>query len=361
MRAAATVSVLLHVGVVALVAFGLPRPEREFVPRGALIDVEVVSEADLLAASLPAAEEVAALQEPPPPPPPDRTPPPPPSPPPPTAAPAPQPEAAPTTAPTPPRPPEAPPEPPPAAAREPEPAVAQEPEPAPEPEPVATSEPQPQPAATPSPPPPQPPEPPAEEPPVQATDVVEAQPQPVDMPRPPSKPAEPRERDFASVLQTVQDLKQDQPPPQPEREPEPERKPERAVSLEDAVRQALQGSRQEPDPAQRSAIRAESALTMSEMDAVRRQIAGCWNVPAGARDARDLVVEVRIEVRPDRTVQNARLLNASAASDPFWRTAAESALRAVLNPRCSPLQLPPDKYNVWQSIIFTFNPQEMLG
>jgi hypothetical protein len=73
------------------------------------------------------------------------------------------------------------------------------------------------------------------------------------------------------------------------------------------------------------------------------------------------VIEIRVTVRPDRTVSSATLLNPEKASDPFWRAAAESARRAVLNPRCSPLKLPPEKYDVWNSIIFTFNPKEMLG
>ncbi len=84
-------------------------------------------------------------------------------------------------------------------------------------------------------------------------------------------------------------------------------------------------------------------------------------MPIGARDAQDLVIEVAVQVNRDRTVRSATLVNPSKASDPFWRTAAESAIRAVLNPRCSPLKLPPEKYDVWNSIIFTFNPQEMLG
>jgi hypothetical protein len=39
---------------------------------------------------------------------------------------------------------------------------------------------------------------------------------------------------------------------------------------------------------------------------------------------------------------------------------AESALRALRNPRCSPLALPPEKYQQWQEMIFNFNPKDML-
>jgi DNA invertase Pin-like site-specific DNA recombinase len=37
-----------------------------------------------------------------------------------------------------------------------------------------------------------------------------------------------------------------------------------------------------------------------------------------------------------------------------WR-----ALRALKNPRCSPLRLPPDRYDVWQSFVFGFSTKDM--
>ena len=46
-----------------------------------------------------------------------------------------------------------------------------------------------------------------------------------------------------------------------------------------------------------------SQITASEVDLVRQQIARCWNVPAGARDAKDLVVKIRINIDPDGTVR----------------------------------------------------------
>jgi hypothetical protein len=35
-------------------------------------------------------------------------------------------------------------------------------------------------------------------------------------------------------------------------------------------------------------------------------------------------------------------------------------LRAVKNPRCSPLRLPPDKYNLWNKMTVVFDPKEMF-
>jgi hypothetical protein len=100
---------------------------------------------------------------------------------------------------------------------------------------------------------------------------------------------------------------------------------------------------------------------VSEEDALRRQIAQCWNVPAGAKDIDKMVVEIYIAVNPDRSVKEVLIMDqARLATDKFFRAVAESAMRAVQNPRCSPLALPPDKYNDWKEIIFTFNPKDML-
>ena len=94
---------------------------------------------------------------------------------------------------------------------------------------------------------------------------------------------------------------------------------------------------------------------------MRRQIEQCWNPPIGARDAQNLVVEVTIAVNPDRTVQNAEVVDKSRMSgDPYFRAAAEAAIRALYNPRCSPLELPEGKYEQWKNIDFTFDPRDML-
>ena len=103
-------------------------------------------------------------------------------------------------------------------------------------------------------------------------------------------------------------------------------------------------------------------FTISEIDLLKQQLYACWTVPAGAKGAKDMVVRVRVWVNPDRTVSNARILDTNKMqNDPYFRTVAESALRAVLNPACSPLKLPPEKYSVWKKFIFKFELGWMLG
>jgi outer membrane biosynthesis protein TonB len=103
-----------------------------------------------------------------------------------------------------------------------------------------------------------------------------------------------------------------------------------------------------------------SRLSASEMDMVREQISRCWNVPAGARDAKDLVVEIRVVVNPDGNVQQATIVDqARVAEDPFFRAAAESARRAFFNPDCRPLRLPAGKYELWKDMIVDFSPKDL--
>src|SRR6516165_2988005 len=104
-----------------------------------------------------------------------------------------------------------------------------------------------------------------------------------------------------------------------------------------------------------------SQITASEVDLVRQQIARCWNVPAGARDAKDLVVEIRVVVDPDGTVRQATIVDqARLVSDPFFRAAAESARRAFFNPLCRPLHLPLEKYTIWKDLVVDFSPKDIL-
>ena len=134
-------------------------------------------------------------------------------------------------------------------------------------------------------------------------------------------------------------------------------KPAEAVKSPDTKADAKQPAQE----AKSMAPTLSNRLTITEEDLLRRQIQQCWNMPIGARDAQNLIVEVTIDVNPDRTVQHAEIVDQSRmASDSFFRAAAEAALRALRNPKCSPLAVPADKYDQWKRIDFTFDPRDML-
>ena len=66
-------------------------------------------------------------------------------------------------------------------------------------------------------------------------------------------------------------------------------------------------------------------------------------------------------MNPDGRVRSASIVDtARATGDRFYRTMAESALRAVLNPRCQPLRLPADKYDEWRVMVLNFDPRGMF-
>jgi outer membrane biosynthesis protein TonB len=252
--------------------------------------------------------------------------------------------------------PEAKPDPKPEAKPDPKPEAKPDPKPEakPDPKPQAKPDPKPEPKPTKETPPPEPkPLPPKEK------QVTEAKPDP-SSPVAAVKPAPKPEpvKDFASVLKTVQGMQQTRPPDQEKevaKKPPAEPSTGTPLSFDEQVARALAGR----TPPGYDSSQPISAL---EIDLVRRQIEACWNVPAGARDAADLVVHIRVDMNPDGTPRMASVVEEDRMrGDVFYRAAAESALRAVLNPRCHPFKLPPDKYERWRTMTLVFNPKEMLG
>ncbi len=103
-------------------------------------------------------------------------------------------------------------------------------------------------------------------------------------------------------------------------------------------------------------------LTISEIDAVRRHFEKCWNIPSGAREIGNLASEIKVRFNKDGNVVDARIVNISRMKrDNFYRTAAESALRAVLNPRCQNAPLPKDKFDKWKNLTLNFDPKSIIG
>ena len=74
----------------------------------------------------------------------------------------------------------------------------------------------------------------------------------------------------------------------------------------------------------------ESNLVLStqEEDEIRRQIIPNWLIPAGVKNAEDLIVEVLIEIAPDGTITKTKILNPSNETN--FKIASQSAIRALL-------------------------------
>jgi outer membrane biosynthesis protein TonB len=201
---------------------------------------------------------------------------------------------------------------------------APEPEPLPEPDPVPEPEPEPEPQ-------------------------VATAPKPADKPTPPpDKPTQ--EQSFENVMESLlidKSLEEAPTTPQVE-EPPPTNFDDIMASLDDT----------------NIAPNVSSQVTATVIDAIRRQIEERWLIPAGAADAASLRVTIQLRLAPDGRVITAQIVNSAAdaaAGGTFYRTAAESALRAVLYFQDHPLQgLPNDAYDEWRFMELKFDPSKVL-
>ena len=104
-----------------------------------------------------------------------------------------------------------------------------------------------------------------------------------------------------------------------------------------------------------------SALTLSEEDALKAQIFGCWSIPLGLPYNENLLVRIKLRLKPDGNVLTSEILDHARMNKPgqgFYKVLAESALRAVR--LCQPLKVPPTGYERWRDLQLNFNANEML-
>jgi colicin import membrane protein len=99
-------------------------------------------------------------------------------------------------------------------------------------------------------------------------------------------------------------------------------------------------------------------LSQSELDALRARLAQLWNPPSGARNPQELVVQVRMQLKPDGTLAAPPMVLTQGRS-PFFMAARDSAVRAVF--RGQPFDmLRPEHYEQWKDIEITFDPRDMV-
>ncbi len=199
------------------------------------------------------------------------------------------------------------------------------------------------------------------EPKLQAPPKVEAKAPPkVD---PVKKPPEPKKETVKPKTPPPPAAKVEKPkPPEPKKE---EPKKEEAIQPEDSLASLLRNLQESEPVTAENSPDASLAPTMTahELSALSNQLISCWQIPIGAKNIQNMVVNVRIWPNADRTVRKVDIANEGwLNSDPAFRALAESARRAVQDPRCSPLELPMDKYEVWKDkyIEVPFDPSKVL-
>jgi hypothetical protein len=316
-------SATLHLGLLALILFGLPSLFHHPPPQETPIAVALVTIAPETRATHPNPFRPKPEAKPEPP----------------VAAPAPKPEPK-------PEPPQPVPEPPPATASAPPP-----PAPAPAKPEVKTPPPPPPPPPKPveahAPPPPPLPRPPEPKPKPEPQHVQHA-------PRPETTKADPKA--FDKLLKNLEDKK-----------PEPAAfdnllknlTRHQTAQVEDAPPAPRRTAATAPPSSQPKAPLG-SQLTASDIDLVRAQLIPCFNPPFGAKEKPDLVADIRVVMNRDGTVQQARVADQGQyAGDPIYRAIADAGIRALRNSKCSPLRFPPDRYDLWQTFVFGFSIRDM--
>ncbi len=104
-----------------------------------------------------------------------------------------------------------------------------------------------------------------------------------------------------------------------------------------------------------------SGLTLSEEDAIKAQIFGCWSIPLGLPYSENLLVRIKLKLKSDGTVIKQEILDHVRMNIPgqdFYKVLAESALRAIR--LCQPLRVPTTGYDRWKDLQLNFDANEML-
>ncbi len=104
-----------------------------------------------------------------------------------------------------------------------------------------------------------------------------------------------------------------------------------------------------------------TGLTLSEEDALKAQIFGCWSIPLGLPYNENLLVRIKLKLKPDGSVTKTEILDHARMNKPgqgFYKVLAESALRAVK--LCQPLRVPTTGYERWKELQLNFDAREML-
>lgn len=110
-----------------------------------------------------------------------------------------------------------------------------------------------------------------------------------------------------------------------------------------------------------TATGTDTVLSAREQDLLKgmlkSQLNGCWRPPGTGGGEEVPVVELHWEMSPDGSLIGEPRVT-SAPSTTAGQVYTEAAVRAVK--MCSPFRLPPDKYDAWKIVDWTFDPRQML-
>lgn len=102
-------------------------------------------------------------------------------------------------------------------------------------------------------------------------------------------------------------------------------------------------------------------ISISELDALRQQIQGCWIVPPSMLSEKNLLVEVGVQLTQEGVVESLSILNGPPPQKgPIFQVAVHSIRQALKAPGCTPLRVPKGKYEQWKYCVLRFQPQGVV-
>ena len=140
--------------------------------------------------------------------------------------------------------------------------------------------------------------------------------------------------------------------------------PNQIAALIDKSKEEMAETLKKNDKLTQSSVKNSfsTGLTLSQEDALKAQIFGCWSLPLGLPYQKNLLVRIKLKLKPDGTVLRSEILDHARMNKPgqgFYKVLAESALRAIRI--CQPLRVPPTGYEKWKDLQLNFDAREMLG
>ena len=98
-----------------------------------------------------------------------------------------------------------------------------------------------------------------------------------------------------------------------------------------------------------------AALNSGEIDNLRQIIGPFWNIGSLSTEATRVTVTMRVQVSQDQKVLSVEMVEFTGGTAEAAQQAFEAARRAVIRGASKGLGLPPDKYDTWKSMLFTFD------
>ena len=99
-----------------------------------------------------------------------------------------------------------------------------------------------------------------------------------------------------------------------------------------------------------------SPVGLDDIARIQQHVSQCWQPPLGAAGNDTLIVDIFVSVDRTGEVQKAVIEDKLRFNlDPYFKASAIAAQRAIVD--CSPLPIPPEKYDQLKEFTFAFNPQ----